>query len=158
MPMGPLRERLSRLKRVDFIISNGQANISLVNKNTVITEDVTMLLVANKCVRVDGHHGELDVTKAVNACAAIGYPQRFFDSLKDQSFTIKNTQAFADHHAFVEADLQQFENSLPLLMTEKDAVKCINFAQKNWWYQPISAQLPGQFEKKLLMKIKGLIC
>ena len=158
MPMGPLRERLSRLKRVDFIISNGQSNLSLIDKNTVITQDVIMLLVANKCVRVDGCNGELDITLAVNACAGIGYPQRFFDSLKAQKFKLKNTLAFSDHHAFTESDFQQFGNSRPLLMTEKDAVKCVNFAKKNWWYQPISAQLPEQFEKKLLTKIKGLIC
>ncbi|MCK5818896.1 MAG: tetraacyldisaccharide 4'-kinase [Psychromonas sp.] len=158
MPMGPLRERLSRLNRVDYIISNGQSNLPLPEKNKLNTQEVTMLLVAEKCVRVDGHHGELNVTEAVNACAGIGYPQRFFDSIKDQQFNLKNTRAFADHHAFVESDLEQFGNALPLLMTEKDAIKCINFAKVNWWFMPISAQLPPEFEKKLLTKIKDLIC
>lgn len=158
MPMGPLRERLSRLNRVDYIISNGQSNLPLADENKLNTQEVTMLLVAEKCERVDGHHGELNATEPVNACAGIGYPQRFFDSLKDQQFNLENTQSFPDHHAFIESDLEEFGNSLPLLMTEKDAIKCKNFAKVNWWYMPISAQLPPEFEKKLLTKIKDLIC
>ncbi|MFT6350498.1 MAG: tetraacyldisaccharide 4'-kinase [Psychromonas sp.] len=43
-------------------------------------------------------------------------------------------------------------------MTEKDAVKCTDFAQPNWWYLPVSAEFPARFEKKLLNRIKEIKC
>ena len=153
MPMGPLRERLSRLNSVDFIVSNGEADPAV-----AVHDDATMLLSPEQCVRVDGHHAKLDHVNPINACAAIGYPQRFFDTLKEKQFTLKRTQAFSDHHAFVATDFKDFDDATPLLMTEKDAVKCLNFAKQNWWYLPITAQLPIQFEKQLLKKIKEITC
>ncbi|MCG6199998.1 tetraacyldisaccharide 4'-kinase [Psychromonas antarctica] len=146
MPMGPLREPLSRLKEVDFIINNGQLH----------ADEITMLLAPSRCLRVDGADALLPLNCTINACAAIGYPQRFFDTLNRQHFTIHKAIAFADHYAFSEGDFTQFEPHLPLLMTEKDAVKCTTFAQKNWWYLPIDAQLPVFFEKQLLDKIKEI--
>ena len=146
MPMGPLREPLSRLQEVDFIINNG----------AIQAGEFTMSLVPDECLAVDGKKRELPADRQVNACAAIGYPQRFFDTLEKQQFVLKKTAAFADHHPFTVDDFQQFDKQLPLLMTEKDAVKCIAFAQENWWYLPISAQLPKDFEKRLIEKIKEI--
>jgi len=146
MPMGPLREPLSRLKEVDFIINNGEQ----------ADNEVTMLLQPQACKAVDGRQAALPKYSKVNACAAIGYPQRFFDSLQQQHYQLAKQVPFADHHAFSEDDFSQFEAHLPLLMTEKDAVKCLKFAQPNWWYLPIDAQLPDSFQHQLLQKIKDL--
>jgi len=117
-----------------------------------------MLLKGQPCQRVDGQERELIGHTKVNACAAIGFPQRFFDTLKKQSFEILKAVSFNDHHAFSRADFSQFERSIPLLMTEKDAVKCTDFAQQNWWYLPISAELPQVFETQLLNRIKEIKC
>ena len=38
-------------------------------------------------------------------------------------------------------------------MTEKDAVKCRPFARDNWWYLPVSAQLPASLLDTLLQKL-----
>lgn len=146
MPMGPLREPLSRLKEVDFIINNGGQHAG----------EVTMLLIPSPCQTVDGTDREPLAGGEVNGCAAIGYPQRFFDTLAQQNFALNKAVAFADHHAFCADDLVQFEQNIPLLMTEKDAVKCTSFAQANWWYLPINAQLPTSFEQQLLDKIKEI--
>tara|TARA_R110001583_G_scaffold81253_2_gene217017 strand:+ start:50363 stop:51328 length:966 start_codon:yes stop_codon:yes gene_type:complete len=146
MPMGPLREPLSRLNEVDFIINNGgQAE-----------NEITMLLQPQACTAVDGRSARLPKLVKVNACAAIGNPQRFFDSLASQHYSLATQVAFADHYAFNADDLAQFENQLPLLMTEKDAVKCTKFALPNWWYLPVNAQLPESFEQQILQKIKEL--
>ena len=153
MPMGPLRERLSRLNNVDFIVSNGESDSRVVNQ-----DEATMLLAPDQCTRVDGNNEILDRSLKINACAAIGYPQRFFDTLIQQNFTLNKIQPFADHHAFTVDDFNRFEDEMPLLMTEKDAVKCLKFAKQNWWYLPITAQLPIQFEKQLLKKIKEVTC
>ncbi|WP_019615939.1 tetraacyldisaccharide 4'-kinase [Psychromonas ossibalaenae] len=148
IPMGPLRETLSRLDSVDFVINNGE------QKNG----EITMQLQPDTCLRVDGQSGQLDFGSRVNACAAIGYPQRFFNTLTQQQFVINNSVSFADHHAFSSDDFKQFSAQLPLLMTEKDAVKCSTFAQPNWWYLPITAELPSAFKDQLLSKIKERKC
>lgn len=146
MPMGPLREPLIRLKEVDFIINNGEQ----------AEGEITMLLQPQPCKAVDGRKACLPKLGHVNACAAIGYPQRFFDSLQSQHYQLVKQIPFADHHAFKASDFTPFEAQLPLLMTEKDAVKCCSFALPNWWYLPIDAQLPETFNIKLLQKIKDL--
>lgn len=147
MPMGPLREPLSRLKEVDFVINNGEQ----------VENEITMLLVPQTCKTVDGRKANLPKLSKVNACAAIGYPQRFFDSLQKLHYQLVKQVPFADHHTFTVDDFKAFETNLPLLMTEKDAVKCRKFALPNWWYLPINAQLPKTFQKQLLQKIKDLI-
>jgi len=146
MPMGPLREPLSRLKEVDFIINNGEQ----------ADGEITMLLVPQACKTVDGRDACLPKQSKVNVCAAIGYPQRFFDSLSALHYQLSKQVPFADHHAFKADDFKQFDNNLPLLMTEKDAVKCLKFAKPNWWYLPIDAHLPEAFQTELLQKIKEL--
>ncbi len=148
MPMGPLREPVSRLKTVDYIINNGENYVG----------EFTMLLLPSECKRVDGQADILTLqsTQSVNACAAIGYPPRFFDTLIKQNFILQKKIAFADHHAYTEDDFKQFETTIPLLMTEKDAVKCTGFAQPNWWYLPIDGQLPDTFTQPFLEKLKQI--
>lgn len=148
MPIGPLREKLSRLNSVDFVVNNGGQQVN----------ETTMLLKAQSCQRVDKQAAQLSSGVKVNACAAIGYPQRFFDTLNIEHFEILKAVSFNDHHAFSMADFTQFEASIPLLMTEKDAVKCTDFAQPNWWYLPVSAELPVRFEQQLLNRIKEIKC
>lgn len=146
MPMGPLREPVSRLNEVDFVINNGEEKEG----------EVTMLFKPAACLRVDGVNATLVAECEVNACAAIGYPTRFFNTLEAQKFTLDKTVSFADHHAFSVADFNQFDKQKPLLMTEKDAFKCSGFALENWWYLPIDAQLPAAFETLLLQKIREI--
>ncbi|ABM02743.1 lipid-A-disaccharide kinase [Psychromonas ingrahamii 37] len=148
MPIGPLRENLSRLNSVDFVVNNGGQQVN----------EITMLLKAQNCQRVDGETAQLSSGVQVNACAAIGYPQRFFDTLNQQQFEILKAVGFNDHHAFSKDDFTQFEASIPLLMTEKDAVKCTDFAQPNWWYLPVSAEFSAGFEQQLLNRIKEIKC
>jgi tetraacyldisaccharide 4'-kinase len=62
--------------------------------------------------------------------------------------------AFADHHAFAPADLA-FADDLPVLMTDKDAVKCQPFAQPDWWRVPVRARLPPAFHDALLARIRA---
>ena len=145
MPMGPLREPTSRLNSVDFIINNGEQHAG----------EFTMLLAPSAAKKVNGEASSLSVQE-VNACAAIGYPPRFFDTLVKQGFSVRKQVAFADHHPYSEEDFKQFESNLPLLMTEKDAVKCVAFAQPNWWYLPIDGQLSIDFTQPFLEKLKQI--
>ena len=68
------------------------------------------------------------VRKRVHAIAGIGNPARFFAGLQARGIEVI-AHAFPDHHAFVAADLE-FGDGLPMLMTEKDAIKCVTFAHR----------------------------
>ena len=71
--------------------------------------------------------------------AGIGSPQRFFDTLKTNHFLLEQQQGFVDHYSFSHEDFSHFDDNIPLLMTEKDAVKCKSFSKNNWWYLPVDA-------------------
>jgi tetraacyldisaccharide 4'-kinase len=40
-------------------------------------------------------------------------------------------------------------------MTEKDAVKCFDFATDNFWYLPVSARLPSVLLDHLYQRLQG---
>ncbi len=92
--------------------------------------------------------------KRIHAVAGIGNPKRFFDSLRDHGLVLVE-HPFPDHHAYAPADLQ-FEEALPIVMTEKDWVKCTAFALSDVWCLPVTAEISvGFFEEfDRLMSLK----
>ncbi len=60
--------------------------------------------------------------RRVHAVAGIGNPQRFFRDLRARGLELVE-HPFPDHHPFTAADLT-FGDDLPVLMTQKDAVRC----------------------------------
>ncbi len=156
LPAGPLREGKWRLQQADLVIFNGAYVTSNNNKNI---ESLLMTLTGNELIHIKS--GEkllltefIKTWHSVNAIAGIGDPQRFFDTLKTLGFNIIKQQGFIDHKNFTLDDFNQFKTDLPLLMTEKDAVKCQSFAQDNWWYLPVRAQFSEQDEQALMQCIK----
>jgi tetraacyldisaccharide 4'-kinase len=93
------------------------------------------------------------VGKTVGAVAGIGHPQRFFASLRARSLAVEE-RAFADHHRFVAGDFAGLPR--PLLMTEKDAVKCRDLGLDDAWAVPVHADLPGDFFHALDGKLEAL--
>jgi len=87
----------------------------------------------------------------IHALAGIGHPERFFSMLRAQGLAIV-PHAFPDHHHYQPDDLH-FSSALPILMTEKDAVKCAGFADEHMYHLPISARLPEAFWVALLDRI-----
>lgn len=156
LPVGPLREPKARLKTVDWVVVNSPAD------NFVLPglEDlfyVPMQICAQELIKLQSGEkisvAELDSAQ-VNAVAGIGNPQRFQNTLTKLGITAE-LRAFPDHHAYSASDLQ-FANNLPVVMTEKDAVKCREFAQPNWFYVPITASLPDSFWQALLQKLERI--
>lgn len=146
LPAGPLREPLSRLQQVDFRICNG---------GMVAPGDVPMQL-QGALARALVNDAIKPLTEfagqTVHAVAAIGHPQRFFASLRSQGMQVIE-HAFPDHHAFAPVDLA-FADGRPVLMTEKDAVKCLAFAQPHWWTVPVRAVLPPEFFNELASRLR----
>jgi tetraacyldisaccharide 4'-kinase len=87
----------------------------------------------------------------VHAVAGIGNPWRFFADLRARGLDIVE-HAFPDHHPFTAADLD-FGDTLPVLMTEKDAVKCHAFADARLWYVPVTARFSDAHSAEILEKI-----
>ncbi len=147
LPIGPLREPIDRLKSVDLIVSNGSAS----------SGEYSMELQGNTAVNLYEPRRKIPLEQfssdACHAVAGIGNPQRFFKHLRAFGVSCEEHE-YPDHHEFCLDDFG-FAGSSPLLMTEKDAVKCKSFAQANYWYVPVDAQLDQQFWyrlKNLLVK------
>jgi tetraacyldisaccharide 4'-kinase len=136
LPAGPLREPASRLGEVALVVANGPG------WTTPAGRQVTMRLVAWQVEALDGSGGRLLADFAgqtVHAVAGIGNPARFFAMLSQQGIGLV-VHPFPDHHAFARADLE-FGDGLPVLMTEKDAVKCRAFGAPGHWVVPVEARL-----------------
>jgi tetraacyldisaccharide 4'-kinase len=138
LPAGPLREPLARLQDIPLRVCNGGA---------AQPGETPMRLVGDVAVPVErtATTRPLDAFagQRVHAVAGIGNPERFFVGLRAHGIEVV-AHAFPDHHAFVPADFA-FGDELPVLMTEKDAVKCTSFATAKFWCVPVRAQLPESF-------------
>lgn len=157
LPAGPLREGTWRLKEADLIIYNGNNSD---HTKQLVSKPLFMTLAGCELIQVTTGEKMLlpdfiQQWQIVNAIAGIGEPQRFFDTLQTLGFDLATQQGFIDHKNFTVNDFVEFKADLPLLMTEKDAVKCRAFAQKNWWYLPVSAQFSEQDKDVLIQSINS---
>lgn len=141
LPAGPLREPISRIHHADFLICNG-SNFANATRMTMVGNTITNLI--NQDLRQP--LGSL-INKPLHVIAGIGNPQRFFQTLKQAGLNF-DTRIFPDHHHYCADDLE-FDDDYPVLMTEKDAVKCYHLAHKNTWMLPVDAQLDSGFSKSL---------
>jgi len=150
-PAGPLREPRARLRSVDAVVTQGAPD----------AQGYKMVLEGDKLVRFtdarDVRAAKSFAGQRVHAVAGIGDPKRFF--LQLARFGIKVVpHPFPDHHPFRAQDLE-FGDEAPVLMTEKDAVKCKRIVagnpQAQFWVFPVSASLDPAFERWLLEKLGG---
>jgi tetraacyldisaccharide 4'-kinase len=141
LPAGPLREPVSRLKSCDFVVVNGEnmrmRGDTLVNLSSDARQPLASL-----------------AGQTVHAVTGIGNPQRFIHTLEQAGLQVL-PHVYPDHHAFTGAEIR-FDEGFPVLMTEKDAVKCRQFAAQNTWYLPIDAVLDEGFAQTLLTRLQGL--
>lgn len=150
LPAGPMRERAARLNSVDVCIANG---------GVAQAGEIAMKLQARDAVNLlSGERRPVAELPEVVAMAGIGHPPRFFATLEKQGVEMVREVPFADHQAYSLPQLAALvQPQQTLLMTEKDAVKCRAFAQPNWWYLPVDAQLPQQQAEQLLQRIEALL-
>ena len=132
LPAGPLREPIDRLKSVDLIVCNGDLRKG----------ELAMVLSGNIAVNLCNPGRKIALKEfnptTCHAIAGIGNPQRFFDHLRGFGLQC-DEHAFSDHYTYRREDLL-FSDEAPILMTEKDAVKCESFGLDNCWYVPVDAR------------------
>jgi len=149
LPAGPLREPESRLREVDAVVINGADEVVAARG-----DHFGMRLRAGAFVNLACPtrlaSAELFKHGMVHAVAGIGHPERFFATLRGLGLSI-TPHAFADHHAFVAADLP----AGTVLMTEKDAVKCAAFARDDLWYLVVDAEVDAGLNNLLMDVLKA---
>ncbi len=156
LPAGVLREPVQRLNTVDAIVCNGgvlQSKQSNSGYNYV--PQFTMQLVGEQFYNLADNNIKASATdfkrKSIKAMAGIGKPERFFEHLNKLGLTFASV-SFDDHHAFSAQELANIECDA-LIMTEKDAVKCKQFAQPHHWVLPVQANIDAGFLQLILAKL-----
>ena len=151
LPEGPLREPAERVSSVDAVLLNGAVSDSSDGFCFHLQPDALVRIADGAVLPLT----QLPAGQRVHAVAGIGHPQRFFSTLERLQWQ-PIPHAFADHAQY-SAELLQFEPKLPLLMTEKDAVKCRAFAASDWYYLRVSAQPSAHFSAWLDEQLERLL-
>ena len=126
LPAGPLREPPARLQEVDAIVVNGGTwgHAGVFRGEAVVTKVYNMKSGAVRTL-------ESFRQSQVHAVAGIGNPQRFFDLLEDAGLDVLPHPL--EDHAELGPEQVRFDEPGAVLITEKDAVKCEQFASENVW-------------------------
>lgn len=134
LPAGPLRETP---KSCDFRVVNGE---------TGAAGDWPMRLRLSDAVSLADPADRCPIGRfagsPAHAVAAIGNPSRFFNALRALGLDPVE-HVFEDHHEYQARDFSGMEG--PILMTEKDAVKCRLLGLTQAWVVPVEAELPAEF-------------
>lgn len=146
LPAGPLRENLKEgLKRADgFIYIGEKTPLSL-----------------QPCFKANLELKPLILPKKrVVAFCGIGFPQKFYRSVKDMNFNLVAMESFPDHYAYKEEDLLRLEklaqrHDAILITTRKDWIKINPSWQERLYALDMSIQF--QDEEKLYHFILGKI-
>jgi len=146
LPAGALRENIKRLKKVDFIVTNGDAEQDEYGMYYRLT-DACSLQDSRQSRPIEQFKGQ-----QVHAVAGIGNPDRFFNQLSEMGIDVI-AHPFPDHYFYKEDDLV-FDDDKPILMTEKDAVKCKRFAKQHHWFVPVTVEVQEAFGQAILEKLK----
>jgi len=141
LPAGPLREPPSRGREADLTVCNGGA----------CKDGWEMRMVPESLVNLREPGVTRDVAelrgRRVTAVAGIGNPGRFFATLRKDGLHL-DERIYADHHPFTAEDAASWPPG-PVVMTEKDAVKCEGFAGPDHWYLAAKVTMEAGFERRL---------
>jgi tetraacyldisaccharide 4'-kinase len=132
LPAGPLREAVSRLAQADLCVVSWRDGSPRPLTPVAATIQACARL-AEATALVGGETRPLEAFKGtrVHAVAGIGHPQQFFAALQQLGIEVA-PHPLPDHARITAADIR-FPDDLPVLMTEKDAVKCAPLADQRHW-------------------------
>lgn len=148
LPAGPLREPLSRARELDLVLCNG-GGCAAGEPMELVPGPLTALAEPGR-TRPLAELRRLRVT----AVAGIGNPGRFFAMLRRAGLHV-DERPYRDHHRFTAEEAAAWPPG-PVLMTEKDAVKCERFAGRDHWYLPVRARIDEAFGRRLLDRLRAV--
>ena len=153
LPAGPLREPVRRMRSADAVVINGWLPGAPLQRR-----EFTMQLQGNLLYNLRNPElkaqPEIFAGQPLHAVAGIGHPGRFFAHLKKLGLCITE-HPFPDHHPYTPQDFL-WPESEAMVMTEKDAVKCVHFVGDNAWVLPVEAQLDPGIGRVVLEKLRNL--
>jgi tetraacyldisaccharide 4'-kinase len=148
LPAGPLREFSSRLTKADAVIVNGEGwEYEGVYRVQPVAQSLYQVSGFTKKTLEEFRETQ------VHAVAGIGNPKRFFDTLKDAGIDVL-PHPLPDHANLSKEDIE-FNDSRPVLITEKDAVKCQHFAHNDVWCLPIKMEFQIEDKQRLMNLVLG---
>jgi tetraacyldisaccharide 4'-kinase len=143
LPAGPLREPKARLAGANAIVINGGRALLGGALSMRLEAKSALSLIGGAVKALDEFAG-----RSVHAVAGIGNPERFFNMLRAHGIVVTG-HPLPDHARLQAADIS-FADRQPVLMTEKDAVKCARIAGPHHWYVPVTASFDGRESNVLL--------
>jgi len=161
IPAGPLREPISRLDNIPYIVINGSLQqdsiFPVLKKAAAMSLEPAYLVNLLSKKKKPFRGAPFNIGTTIHAVTGIGNPNRFFESLAKLPYKLERHD-FPDHHPFTKQDFDSLavDDHKPIIMTEKDAVKCQGFAKPNFWYLSVNTKLPDEFLQSLLNEIKQL--
>jgi tetraacyldisaccharide 4'-kinase len=146
LPAGPLREPPKRLRTVDFVVTNGGNEAAEWGMQTTLGDTLHRVNSPGTQTSIFNFVGQ-----TVHAVAGLGAPQRFFDAIEAKGISIVK-HPFPDHYAFQKHDFN-FKQPHPILMTEKDAVKCQGMVSDNAWFVSVQVSLPEGLIEHIIRRL-----
>ena len=155
IPSGPLREKLSALKRANCVIINGEKNIGIENRIFDKNKEIKIFYTKYKPQNIDEFKN-----KKIIAFAGIGNPASFFNLLKNNSIDVLKEISFPDHYDYLNKELEDLinnakENHIILLTTEKDYLRINDRYRENISYLKIGVDIENKNE--FIEQIKKVI-
>jgi subfamily B ATP-binding cassette protein MsbA len=151
LPAGPLREPVSRLQEVDWVVANGEPS-NLVDNESIMRmkADGFWSLDEETMMSVDEF---LERHPQVHAVCGIGNPARFFSTLRGLGVNVVQ-HVYRDHHEFSGTEVK-FDDNVAVVCTEKDAakLKSLDIDLENVWFLRVSVDLP----EEALARLQGLL-
>ena len=152
IPSGPLRERLSAIKRADCVIINGNKNLEFENKLFQILgnkKSLTIFYSKYKIININTFRN-----KKLTAFAGIGNPSNFFDLLKENNLNVERTFSFPDHHEYSENDFKKItdDDSNKIVTTEKDYLRMTDLQKQRCEFVKVSLEIENKDKFKEILK------
>ena len=157
IPAGPLREKISSLKKYDAVFlkdSELNNNVQEIIKNYNQNIEVFHTSYQIKNFR------NFDLSKKFLVFSGIGNPKNFMNILNKNNFKIIDQIIFSDHYNYKQEDIDFIKNrakkiNAEIITTEKDFVKISKFDNENINFLEIELKIEN--EKKLINFIKNKI-
>jgi tetraacyldisaccharide 4'-kinase len=143
IPAGPLREPVTRLNEVDFLVHNGGKGASEDGARDVYVSLQPMGL-RNAKTNELVHHMNWKGPASVYAVAGIGNPERFESTLLEMGFS-PILSAKNDHESLLPEDILLGDSNETVVVTEKDIVKYKGPLPENLWILEVEMSLSQKF-------------
>lgn len=152
LPAGPLRESMTRISSVNCVLMNGRVTTPF-DRHPHVFDSHAQPIHFVSCLT-----GEVkeSLEGKIHALAGIGHPEKFFSLLEYMGYHVAKTHAYSDHYVFEKKDIQ-CSGADYVIMTEKDAVKCRDFADQRHYFLKIQLHLSEEFKSFIINLLEKVV-